>query len=502
LTRALAARDALDYEGRDVRELAISNQLLDTTDETFAWIWSIPFAAWLESPFSHVFWISGKPASGKSSLMTHIAKSPRTLELSGKRIIIKHFLDFRAGEGTANNFEGFLRSLAAQIIASADKAKLNTSALLEVSRVRNVKSGFFNMPLVELRQALITVLTQGKAKLLMLLDGLDEYGGDPFSLENLIRTFAGADCLVCIASRPGNPWPTLFKTDGQIMMQEYNYDAILEYARHRLRNVSTEPDTCEHLATDVADRSVGVFLWARFAIDEMLEAVRRGLSLSSKTVQDNLDAVPEELDRIYDRRLNSLNPDDKAVACLLFLVLRSVRVERVNLAFLHKAMIHGPNDDQVPVEVSRATKAIKQGVTTLTDFMIYLNNCASCFIHSRPSRMRFWTRPETEGHLVLEFNHRTAYTYIEDKAWPQLYQVKSTSALAHLYLMLAGLNAARSTDAKDYTWNTNWVRFDGGELDPSHDTLKFIDYTASLTLEHASLYEQETGISTFHLLYN
>lgn len=63
-----------------------------------------------------VFWIAGKPASGKSTLVNYIAKHKNTRELVegafGKDLLIaRFFFDFRGKDGLVNNFEGMRRSL-------------------------------------------------------------------------------------------------------------------------------------------------------------------------------------------------------------------------------------------------------------------------------------------------------------------------------------------------------------------------------------------------------
>lgn len=76
---------------------------------------------WLEGPESF-YWITGRPGSGKSTLMNHICESRRTLEAlqrsaSGQKWTTLHFFfDFRAGHSAVNSIEGMLRSLLYQLI--------------------------------------------------------------------------------------------------------------------------------------------------------------------------------------------------------------------------------------------------------------------------------------------------------------------------------------------------------------------------------------------------
>ena len=54
---------------------------------TFDWIFENPeleFRAWLQKG-SGVYWINGKPGSGKSTLMKHVYRHPQTIEIMAQR---------------------------------------------------------------------------------------------------------------------------------------------------------------------------------------------------------------------------------------------------------------------------------------------------------------------------------------------------------------------------------------------------------------------------------
>jgi hypothetical protein len=83
------------------------------------------FPAWLESDLN-LFWISGKPASGKSSLMKFLASNPLTIEhvkvwqrnmqtTTYKLHIITHFF-WKPGQSLQRNIEGMMLSLLHQVL--------------------------------------------------------------------------------------------------------------------------------------------------------------------------------------------------------------------------------------------------------------------------------------------------------------------------------------------------------------------------------------------------
>ncbi|UKZ68215.1 uncharacterized protein TrAtP1_009250 [Trichoderma atroviride] len=97
------------------------NQIEDPSQNTFNWIFSLPlFSQWLRKK-SGLFWISGKPGSGKSTLMKHVFQSQSTKDLSHKWETSS--IDIKAGfffhyRGTAiqKSLEGVLRSLIIHIL--------------------------------------------------------------------------------------------------------------------------------------------------------------------------------------------------------------------------------------------------------------------------------------------------------------------------------------------------------------------------------------------------
>lgn len=106
---------------RDRRLEQINQQL----GETFNWAYddaSVGLSEWLQKG-TGIFWINGKPASGKSTLMKYLHQDPRTRELlraggwqSRARLITASFFFHHRGTNVQKSFEGLLRSLVSQIL--------------------------------------------------------------------------------------------------------------------------------------------------------------------------------------------------------------------------------------------------------------------------------------------------------------------------------------------------------------------------------------------------
>ncbi|VUC25820.1 unnamed protein product [Clonostachys rosea] len=104
------------------------DQIENPYENTFSWIFELPsFCSWLQGG-SGLFWINGKPGSGKSTLMKYIYQSKTTWQLlhswtrstaEVKELQAGFFFHYR-GTPLQKSFEGLLRSLILQIFNQMD----------------------------------------------------------------------------------------------------------------------------------------------------------------------------------------------------------------------------------------------------------------------------------------------------------------------------------------------------------------------------------------------
>jgi len=121
-TKYRELRRALAYENMYARRA----QLATMAPAYLEWIWSpeddTGFIEWLrKQDTSTIYWVSGKPASGKSTLVKYLADHEKVKHLlvqsSHKSWQILHFFfDFRAAHSTSNHIEGLLRTILLQLM--------------------------------------------------------------------------------------------------------------------------------------------------------------------------------------------------------------------------------------------------------------------------------------------------------------------------------------------------------------------------------------------------
>ncbi|OTA90642.1 hypothetical protein M434DRAFT_77651 [Hypoxylon sp. CO27-5] len=146
-----AILESLGVDGLDDR----LNQIESRSAHTFDWIYdksSISLSQWLQRGRG-IFWISGKPGSGKSTLMKFLLNDSRTSELlhhwhamsSARQITASFFFHYR-GNVVQKSFEGLLRSIILQILkAEPSLFSIICSALEEQYLERTKKENLDNL---------------------------------------------------------------------------------------------------------------------------------------------------------------------------------------------------------------------------------------------------------------------------------------------------------------------------------------------------------------------
>ncbi|KAK3335128.1 hypothetical protein B0T19DRAFT_350465 [Cercophora scortea] len=98
-------------------------QIDPNSGHTFHWVFdkpSVGLSQWLQRG-QGIFWISGKPGSGKSTLMKFVHRDPRTTELlhrwkSSARQVRASFFFHHRGTAAQKSFEGLLQGIISQIL--------------------------------------------------------------------------------------------------------------------------------------------------------------------------------------------------------------------------------------------------------------------------------------------------------------------------------------------------------------------------------------------------
>ena len=223
--------------------------------------------------------------------------------------VVHHFFfDFNVSKDMRNNFEGFIRSLLYQLTKDLKPADL---------RGVEPEDGW---SLRTLEERLKIIVDQHSNPICILLDGLDEYQGNKWDLAHFLRKTASSEVKLCVASRPHQVFNTAFEEIPNIKMHEWNSPAIDKMVTLSIqRDVETagfyNHEEVVELAKGISEKAQGVFLWARFAIEELRDGWSERIALGE--LQKRLENVPEELEGIYARIFRKLRPEQRRQAAYM-----------------------------------------------------------------------------------------------------------------------------------------------------------------------------------------
>ncbi|KAK1976378.1 hypothetical protein LZ30DRAFT_785620 [Colletotrichum cereale] len=279
---------------------------------TFQWVFSddspVDLSDWLRES-SGLFWITGKPGSGKSTLMKFILGHEQTM-----------------------------------LLAERPKKRLESWSIEDLSEVFG--------RLKDIRPL--------SSRILLLIDGLDEYSGNLRDLVQFLRSTSESPYIkVCCASRP---WPVFLNgfdnVSGRIYMHELTVNDMMRYIRDTLGQHSyfetlkqSQEMEAAKIVKNIADKSEGVFFWVSLVVKSLL----RGLDNSDDLaiLQQRLSEFPSDLDKFFQRMLNTIDPVYKDSAAMVFsmLLLANSSLPLVVFAEL-KRLVAALNDHEAKLERS------------------------------------------------------------------------------------------------------------------------------------------------------
>ncbi|KAI3318248.1 hypothetical protein HD806DRAFT_512321 [Xylariaceae sp. AK1471] len=321
---------------------------------TFEWAFepdATNLSAWLSSKEAIPYWISGNAGSGKSTLMkfvhTHCQTRKHLNLWAGKRRLhmVSHFF-WSAGTHMQMSQEGLLRTVLFQILSQCPEW------IPQVFPVRwnNLAGRTKSWTVKELLNALNSMpLSKTNSCLFLLIDGLDEYSGDKDILISLIRSVSQVSNLkICVSSRPwitfvdtfeGSPWTLRVQdlTKGDI--RRYVQDNLT--SSYRFKQLKSRNEiAARELVSEVTLRAQGVFLWVSLVVKSLARGLVNADSIGD--LRRRLDELPPQLERFFERMLDSIDKFYKVRTARIFLILSHARSSFPLITFFFLDKEDGP----------------------------------------------------------------------------------------------------------------------------------------------------------------
>lgn len=289
-------------------------------------VWS-SFTDWLQSNLS-VYWIMGKPGSGKSTLVKFILSEPRTkIALERWRpgtIKASHYF-WRPGAQLQRSIKGMLCSLVHQLVNSIPNAL--DYALAHVIGLSQ-KDAETDWSLPELERLFIGLIRDCGQPLCLFIDGLDECGPEDSHqvLLALLDRVKSPNVKIIVSSRNEAIFENRFRHEPQLRVQDLTVRDLHIYARDML-----PLDIEAELYNELVRKAEGVFLWLVLAV----ESINRGLTNDDplRDLYARVRSLPEGLESLYEDMWERLNEDHKLYresAALYFKLAMAALSERLH----------------------------------------------------------------------------------------------------------------------------------------------------------------------------
>ncbi len=173
-----------------------------------------------------------------------------------------------------------------------------------------------------LKEALMAIVQQDKIPInvLFFIDALDEHHGSHIELVEILKCLSNVEnsttvrIKLCLASRQESVFPGAFHKSPGFAIHEYTHSDIEQYVGDHVESalgvsIVTEDDQTQvkALSNEVTKRAKGVFIWVKLVVQELVEGIIDGSSISQ--LRQRLESIPMELDALYTRILEKRKPE-------------------------------------------------------------------------------------------------------------------------------------------------------------------------------------------------
>ncbi|KAI9764415.1 MAG: hypothetical protein M1840_008438 [Geoglossum simile] len=342
---------SLRFSSIDSRHESISKE----HSHTFLWIFdqtsSIKFVEWLKEE-DGVYWVSGKPGSGKSTLIKFVAEHEQTTryleEWAGdKKLVTANFYFWSASTHHSQKSQrGLLRSILYQILRQCPEliqmayhdqwiAMASDGKVLKESR-----DELLTVPALLNTLRKISTSTASNTKFCFFLDGLDEYDGrsaDIIELIDILKSFQNVK--TCVSSRPWNEFEDHFGNDSpwKLYMHDLTRDDIRLYVdetlgkNSRFRQLQKEDPECPDFVWNIVTEADGVFLWVFLVIRSLLEGLTNSDRI--KDLQERVNETPKDLKDYFKTILFSTENRYRTQTARIFTVAVNAKYEHPLMAY-------------------------------------------------------------------------------------------------------------------------------------------------------------------------
>ncbi|KAF7552729.1 hypothetical protein G7Z17_g4119 [Cylindrodendrum hubeiense] len=317
--------------------------------ETFNWIWhSSPDPEHKWSNFSEfltsneqIYWVNGKPGSGKTTFMKFICKAPELDSClhtwaGNSNFVVASFFFWNLGPiALQKSQEGLLRSILYDVLRKAHALLPAVVSELYFEFLRSRSSDIAEPTLPELVTWFRRLIrhTTAQFRLCLIIDGLDEYTGSYVDLIDLLITETSASPFIklVVSSRPIPACVESFQNFPGLRLQDLTYGDIHSYVEDTLGRRLVDQgyeESAEYvqLLNKVSEKSSGVFLWVVLVVLSLIEGMMNGDN--PRELRQRLEQLPPDLEDLYRQMLEKIPTHYRQQASNIFsMILQALEYE-------------------------------------------------------------------------------------------------------------------------------------------------------------------------------
>ncbi|PWY70936.1 hypothetical protein BO70DRAFT_432026 [Aspergillus heteromorphus CBS 117.55] len=452
---------------------------------TFDWIFSAENTAehgksgveesltrWLSNVHdSGIYWISGKPGSGKSTLVHFLRHHSKTTDLlqswaGDEPLITAGFYFWISGTLEQRSQTGLMRHLLFQLL---DQEKYLVPIVfpakwkhyLSLSTRERIRASV-SWGLAELKDALRHFMrhTVGQAKVCLFIDGLDEFAGDHTGIVSFLEAMASSFPHVkfCLSSRPLPVFRAAFGNNPGLELHDLTRQDMLRYAEDHLHGNASiqtlfagDPTGASSLIEEVVERADGVFLWVTLVVQSLLR--RRGYQSISQ-MQEYLLQHPADIDDLFTYFIFEQSTKDQTFLISRLFQLLQAREEACHATGQDESVTMRLWELALADQLDEANITIPEDVKQANDNTIaqlcsttkthFSADCAGLIITNPPSQTTIRTKSsETPSQQLAQskvsYIHRTVKDYLSLRPiWSRILSLTiGTPFDAHLSLLIS-----------------------------------------------------------------
>lgn len=318
-------------------------------EKTFLWIFKDPqrhqkpwdnFTEWL-STSGGTYWIQGKAACGKSTLMRYVWNNPQTLKYlkqwtRGGSLAVGAFFFWNSGIPDQRSQSGLLRSLLYETL------KNQTNLIPEILPEQWEKASALaahdlqitleEWTLSQLKRAFKKLILHANQslKLCFFIDGLDEYDGNPKDISQFFLELSEltSHAKFCVSSRPWPDFQDIYEGVPGMRLQDLTRDDITLFVRDEIRKskqmksmLLTDAKSFHDLLEELVEKAAGVFLWVTLVVKSLVNGLGNGDNISH--LRRRLASLPNDLEKLYGHMLDQIDKLDREEASKIFQIFHT-----------------------------------------------------------------------------------------------------------------------------------------------------------------------------------